>query len=71
MSSVEKKLCVNGGGLVPVSQHNDNGCCPCMNCVGLNCHVCSVPVERNATYASYRENLLRCARCRGLLEKQR
>lgn len=36
-----KKLCALTGGHVYVSEHNGNGECPCLNCMGTHCHTCA------------------------------
>lgn len=36
-----KKLCALTGVHVFLSEHNDNGECPCLNCKGTHCHTCS------------------------------
>ena len=35
-----KKYCAVHGVHVELSEHNKNGACPCLNCMGSHCHSC-------------------------------
>ena len=39
--SDNKKLCALTGVHVELSEHNGNGACPCLNCMGCHCHSCA------------------------------
>lgn len=39
--SNNKKLCALSGVHVQISEHNNNGACPCLNCMGAHCNSCS------------------------------
>ncbi|MBP3398006.1 MAG: hypothetical protein J6K82_03685 [Alphaproteobacteria bacterium] len=71
MSQSEKRLCANRAEYVAPSKHNDNGRCSCLSCIGMNCETCGISQERNATDAVRRANVLRCAKCRCIIENQR
>lgn len=39
--SLNKPMCGLWHANVSVSEHNDNGACPCLKCFGTHCHDCA------------------------------
>ncbi len=63
--SDNKKICWLFAAHMNVSEHNNNGACPCMNCKGAHCHNCKTYTELQWEQldSSCNNVLSRCQKC--------
>ena len=68
---MNKKNCGIWHETISVSEHNDNGTCPCLGCLGLRCTNCSVYIKlANLTYEAYMKDMpTKCQLCRGIKQR--
>ncbi|MBR5625758.1 MAG: hypothetical protein IKW67_03190 [Alphaproteobacteria bacterium] len=68
---MNKNTCGIWHETISVSEHNDNGTCPCLGCLGLRCINCKVYIKlANLTYDAYMAGrATKCQLCRGIKQR--